>query len=325
MTQNKIIRGSEITPRLVEWLWYPYIPYGKVTIIQGDPGEGKSTFVLNLAAMLTRGMSLPFTDEKIEPMNVIYQNTEDDLEDTVMPRFLLAGGDPDRIFFIDEKEQALTFSDVDKIAEAIKRTGARLIVFDPLTSYIGEDISINLANEVRARFNCLIEIAKETKCAIVIVCHMNKMSGTKAIYRTLGSIDIVGSARSCLVIGTSKDDSQVKVMAVQKSNLAEKGPAILFSAGDEMLQWIDTAEISADELVGTFSSPAGNHTNSKVEKAKDTLIDLLKDGAISQAEIMAKMKELGISQRTAEIAKARLGIKSVKDGNRWKWHLESVL
>lgn len=322
MTKNKIIRGSEITPREVEWLWYPYIPYGKITIIQGDPGEGKSTFVINLAAMLTKGKSLPFSDETIEPMNVIYQNTEDDLEDTVIPRFLYAGGDPDRIFFIDEKEEALTFADVDKIADAIRKTEAKLIVFDPLTSYIGEDISINLANEVRARFNYLIDIAKETKCAIVIVSHMNKMSGTKALYRTLGSIDIVGSARSCLVIGTSKEDPQVKVMAVQKSNLAEKGAAILFSVGEEMLHWIDTAEVTADELVGAFSASTGRKTNTKVEQAKETLELLLRDEAMPQKDVMAKMKELGISQRTAEIAKAELGIKSIKDGTSWKWYLD---
>lgn len=322
MTQNKIIRGSEITPQQVEWLWYPYIPYGKITIIQGDPGEGKSTFVLNLAAMLTKGKSLPFSDETIEPMNIIYQNTEDDLEDTVIPRFLYAGGDPDRIFFIDEKEEALTFADVDKIADAIRKTEAKLIVFDPLTSYIGEDISINLANEVRARFNYLIDIAKETKCAIVIVSHMNKMSGTKALYRTLGSIDIVGSARSCLVIGTSKEDPQVKVMAVQKSNLAEKGAAILFSVGEEMLHWIDTAEVTADELVGAFSASAGRKTNTKVEQAKETLELLLRDEAMPQKDVMARMKELGTSQRTAEIAKAELGIKSIKDGTSWKWYLD---
>lgn len=92
----KIINGAEIVPKEVSCLWYPYIPFGKVTIVQGDPGEGKSTFVLNLAAILTKGEQLPFTDECIEPMNVIYQNTEDDADGTVIPRFLKAGGDVNR-------------------------------------------------------------------------------------------------------------------------------------------------------------------------------------------------------------------------------------
>ena len=235
MTQNyenlKIISGSEVEPKEVDWLWYPYIPYGKVTIVQGDPGEGKSTFVLNLAAMLTTGTQLPYSEEENEPMNVIYQNTEDDAEDTVIPRFINAGGDVNRIFFIDERSQALSFSD-ERIGETIRRTGAKLIIFDPLTSYIGADISINLANEVRSRMNYLIEVAKATGCAIIIVGHMNKMSGAKAMYRSLGSIDVVGSARSCLLIGTSPDDPSKRIMAVQKSNLAEKGKAIEFCFED---------------------------------------------------------------------------------------------
>lgn len=319
--ETELIKGSEIIPRDVEWLWYPYIPYGKITIIQGDPGEGKSTFALNLAAMLTKGTSPPFSDGEIEPMNVIYQNTEDDAEDTVIPRFINAGGDTDRIFFIDEKESALTFSDAERIESAIKECNAKLIIFDPLTSYIGSDVAINQANEVRSRFNYLIEVAKKTKCAIIIVSHMNKMSGTKAIYRTLGSIDIVGSARSCLVIGTSKDDPDIKIMAVQKSNLAEKGAAIQFEINDGKVDWLGTVDVTADDLLGAFSSSAGKKANSKTALAAEVLQEMLDSGAKSQREVMARMKELGISNRTAEIAKAELGIKSVKQGNHWTWEL----
>lgn len=199
-TPLEIIRGSSIEPKEVEWLWYPYIPFGKVTIIQGDPGEGKSTCILALAALLTRGEELPFTGQRYEPMDVIYQNTEDDADDTVIPRFLKAGGDPEHLLFINEQKQALTFTD-ERIKEAIEETGARLLVFDPLASYIGENTSLNSANEVRGRFNRLIDAAKETGCAIVIIGHMNKMVGVKAMYRTLGSIDVVAAARSVLVIG----------------------------------------------------------------------------------------------------------------------------
>lgn len=163
MDQNyenlRIISGSEIEPKEVDWLWYPYIPYGKITIVQGDPGEGKSTFVLNLAAMLTTGTPLPYSTEEYEPMNVIYQNTEDDAEDTVVPRFINAGGDLNRIFFIDERSQALSFAD-DRIGETIRRTGAKLIIFDPLASYIGAEVSLNQANEVRSRMNCSLHSYK---------------------------------------------------------------------------------------------------------------------------------------------------------------------
>lgn len=161
----ELIKASEIEPKEIEWLWYPFIPYGKVTLLQGDPGDGKSTFMLTIAALLTRGEPLPFTDtgKPHEPISVIYQTTEDDADDTIVPRFIKANGDRERLLFISEKESPLTFDD-GRILSAIRETGARVLILDPLSSYIG-DCQINAANEVRPRFNCLIRIAKETGCA----------------------------------------------------------------------------------------------------------------------------------------------------------------
>lgn len=316
----EIIKGSEVEPKEIEWLWYPYIPVGKVTIINGDPGDGKSTFVLNLLARITRGGYLPFSDVELPPMNVIYQNTEDDLEDTVIPRFIRAGGDVDRIFFISEKEKALSFSD-ERIVQAIKETDAKVLIFDPLTSYIGADVSMNVANEVRSRFNHLIDAAKKTGCAIVIVGHMNKMQGTKALYRQMGSIDIVGSARSVLLIAPSLDDENNRVMAVEKCNLSERGKSIEFSVEDGRVEWLRHVDITADELVNSLSSSGSNRTETKQEQAKDILIDLLSEGGKPQQEVMKVMRQYDISKRTAENAKAELGIMSIKVGSAWLWRL----
>ena len=141
----KLIQASDIEVREVEWLWYPFIPAGKVTIIQGDPGDGKSTFMLDLAARMSTGRSFPFEEEiEREPQKVIYQTTEDDADDTVVPRFLRAGGDPNNLLFIDEREKRITFAD-DRIAEAIKKTDAKMLILDPLSAYIGE-CSLNQAN-----------------------------------------------------------------------------------------------------------------------------------------------------------------------------------
>ena len=164
----ELIKASDVEIKEVEWLWYPYIPYGKVTVLQGDSGDGKSTFVLNLAAMLSRGEPMPFTDGSgQEPVNIIYQSSEDDADDTIVPRFVKAGGDPNRLIFISEKEKYLSFSD-ERLLEAVRKTNAKLIVLDPLSAYIGEETRINTANEIRRQFRPLIELAKEQRCAMLV-------------------------------------------------------------------------------------------------------------------------------------------------------------
>lgn len=310
--------AADVEPKEVAWLWYPYIPFGKVTLIQGDPGDGKSTFALNLAAILTRGDTLPFTGVSHEPIRVIYLNAEDDADDTVVPRFIKANGVRSHLIFISEKKQRLDFSD-DRIREAIVSTGARVCILDPLASYLGADVSMNLANEVRPRFESLIEVAKETGCAIIVIAHMNKMEGLNAKYRNSGSIDIVASVRSALVIGQSGDEPSHRVLAHSKSNLAPTGDSILFSVSDGVVEFIDTIDITADQLVGAYGANKAKET--KQAAARRELQDMLSEGQLPQKEIMARMSELGISQRTCELAKATLPIESVRVGDHFEWVL----
>ena len=151
----EVVKASEIEPKEVKWLWYPYIPVGKVTLLQGDPGDGKSKLMLSIAAE-----PLPFTEtEENEPMTIIYQTTEDDADDTVVPRFNSAGGNGENLIFIKEDEKSLSFGD-NRIREAIEMYHAKLLILDPMSSYIGENCSMNNANETRAEFNHLIAVAK---------------------------------------------------------------------------------------------------------------------------------------------------------------------
>ena len=169
------IRASDVEQKEVTWLWYQYIPFGKVTIVQGNLWDGKSTLKLTIAAKLTNGEILPFTEpaDLPEPMTVIYQTMEDDADDTVVPNFMTVGGNRDRLIFIKEDESLLTFADA-RIGTVIRETGAKLLILDPLSSYIGK-CSLNAANDVRPQFNHLIRAAKSTGWAIVVVDHMNKM------------------------------------------------------------------------------------------------------------------------------------------------------
>ena len=136
----EVIKASEIEPKEVKWLWYPYIPFGKVTLLQGDPGDGKSKLMLSIAALLSKGEPLPFTEtEETEPMTIIYQTTEDDADDTVVPRFNSAGGNGENLIFIKEDEKSLSFGD-NRIAEAIEKYHAKLLILDPMSSYNGGNI-----------------------------------------------------------------------------------------------------------------------------------------------------------------------------------------
>ena len=197
MTEQKIklkmIRMSEVQSQEIEWLWYPFIPYGKLTIIQGDPGDGKTTMVLNLAAKLSKGEALDENMKVTEPVNVIYQTAEDGLADTVKPRLELAGADCERIIVIDESDKSLSMVD-ERLEQAIVRTGARLLILDPIQAYLGGGMDMNRANEARDMTKKLGALAEKTKCAIILIGHMNKASGNKAAYRGMGSIDFFAVA-----------------------------------------------------------------------------------------------------------------------------------
>ena len=147
-TPLKLISMSEINAEEVQWLWYPYIPLGKLTILQGDPGEGKTSFILAVIAALTRGEPLPECERAAEPMNVIYQTAEDGLADTIKPRLESAGADCTRVLVIDEGKRELTLCDA-RLEEAIRRTGAKLIVLDPLQAHLVCTVHVHIASEVR--------------------------------------------------------------------------------------------------------------------------------------------------------------------------------
>ena len=228
----KLISMDEIRTEEVKWLWYPYIPLGKLTIVQGDPGEGKTTFVLAVIAALTTGEPLPECGSAAAAMNVIYQTAEDGLADTIKPRLESAGADCSRVLVIDESRRELTLCD-ERLEQAIRETGARLIVLDPLQAYLGSDVDMHRANEVRPVLKRISAIAERTQCAVILVGHMNKAQGLKSGYRGLGSIDFRASARSVLLVGRLKSSDTLRVVAQDKNSLAPEGPSIAFELHPE--------------------------------------------------------------------------------------------
>ena len=311
----EIIRMSEVDTQTVEWLWEPYIPFGKVTIVQGNPGEGKTTFALRLAAACTNRKPFPHMAAH-EPFNVIYQTAEDGLGDTIKPRLMEAEADLDRVLVIDESKQGLSLSD-ERIERAIRQTGARLIILDPIQAYVGEKTDMNKANEIRPMFRRLAEIAERTGCAVILIGHLNKAAGGQSAYRGLGSIDFRAAARSVLLIGRLKREPNVRVIVHDKSSLAPEGKPIAFCLDPETgFSWIGEYDITADELL----SGAGGNNATKTEQAEKLILDLLADGKeLASEDIEKAAADAGISARTVRAAKKNLDgrITSKRIGAAW--------
>lgn len=315
----KLIKMDGVQTEKVSWLWYPYIPYGKITLIQGDPGDGKTTFILAVAALLTNGQAMPEMDEeKKEPETVIYQTAEDGLSDTIKPRLEGAGADCTRVIVIDEDEQPLTLSD-ERLEQAIIRTQAKLLILDPLQAYLGGSVDMHRANEIRPLFKALAGVAERTGCAIVIIGHMNKMNGTKGLYRGLGSIDIAAAVRSILLVGRDKVNENVRVMAHLKSSLAPEGCPIAFELDKETgFRWVGEYDISVDDILGGIRQ---EREPTKKMKAISLITEMLRDGDVPCKEVYARLKEHDISKRTAETAKEEARVYSYKNGAAWYWTL----
>ena len=315
----QMIKMSEIQSQEVSWLWYPFIPYGKLTIIQGDPGDGKITFVLNIAAKLSRGEGLDSEMKLSEPVNVIYQSAEDGLADTVKPRLELAGADCERILVIDEKEKSLSMVD-ERLERAIVQTKARMLILDPIQAYLGGGMDMNRANEARDMTKKLGALAEKYQCAIVLIGHMNKAAGNKAVYRGMGSIDFFAVARSVLLVGRVEGEPNIRAVVQIKNNLAAFGHPKAFALSEDSFQWLGDYEITADEVLGGIAPKAN-----KMEQAKHMLRELaLTSNAVLSKEIFDMADEQGISKRTLENAKKELGIRAKKINNSWYWELDKV-
>ena len=299
----KIIRMSDVELTSVDWLWKPYLPFGKLSVLQGNPGEGKTYFAMHLAAACTNGKLLP-NMERMEPFNVIYQTAEDGLGDTVKPRLIEAGADLDRVLVIDDSDVQLTLSD-ERIEKAIIENNARLVIIDPIQAYLGADVDMNRANEVRPIFMRLGQVAQRTGCAILLIGHLNKAAGMQSLQRGLGSIDIAAAVRSVMFIGKLKHDPSMRILTHEKSSLAPPGASLAFSLGDEGgFRWVGEYDITADEMLSGIEP----QRETKTQQAKDLICTLLAGGKQVLSEDIDKAAlERGIPGRTVRDAKRELG------------------
>lgn len=325
---------STVQPQRVEWLWPGRIPLGKLTILDGDPGLGKSVLTLDLAARVSRGMGMPDGEpgEDREPRGVVVLTAEDGLEDTVVPRLEAAGADLSRILGLptvkdnlgDEERLPSLPTDADYIRDAAKRMMAALVIVDPLTAYLGTEINSHKDTDCRRALWPLAKLAEETGAAVLVVRHLNKAAGGNPLYRGGGSIGIIGAARSGLLVARDPDNPDGRVLASTKCNLAKLPPSLSFaldaaSNGALRIGWTGPSAHTADSLL---AAPRDDEERDAVQEAVDVLRSIL-IGRRKVADVKREARGAGVSERSLLRAKAVLGVKSERIGfgpeGEWYW------
>lgn len=313
MTEKEILNfETDITEKPVKWLWYPYIPLGKITIMQGNSGIGKTMLALNIAAALSNGEQLPGDNEQREPISIIYNTAEDGLGDTIKPRLRSAGADLTRINTINERVNTVTMTD-ERIENSVCELGAKLLILDPIQAYLGAKTDMNKANEVRPIFAQLGRVAEDNECAIVLIGHKGKNQMYGELQSMFGSTDQVAAARSVLTVTKHPNDKTLSLINHTKSSLSASGKSLTFSIDENgKIVWGDFVDSGENDDAESVT---------KTEMAKRLLLNALANGALPQKDIAALADEQGIAKRTLDRAKAELKIKSYSTDKKWFWQL----
>lgn len=327
----QIVRLSDVTPEDIEWLWAGRIPFGKVTLLDGDPGTGKSTLCVDLAARLSTGRPMPDGTGGGQPADVLILSGEDGLADTVLPRLVAAGADTARVHAFEgmpvtgEDGQVVTFrpavlpGDVSHIEAVIEEHGVRLVIVDVLLAFLSERVNSHRDQDVRGALVHVKAMAERTGAAVVALRHLNKAVGGSAMYRGGGSIGINGAARSVLVVGSDPGDptGRRKVLASTKSNLGAPPDAWAYRLTSDgplsvaRVEWLGPTALRADDLV---APPPSHEEHSAATEASSFVIDYLQDGPRKATELLAAAKDAGHSERTVQRARRELGIVPRREG-----------
>ena len=339
---------NDVQASPIDWLWYPYIPFGKVVILRGDPGQGKSTFIRQLCAILTRAGKLPDGTYVNWPINIIYMCSEDGLSDTIKPCFDRAGADCNRIFYFEDDDDPLTLDDTESIEVEIIKHDVRLMVIDPLQHYIGSGTSMNSATSMRRALNKLGKIAEKYSCAMLIVCHNSKGAKKGSFMGILGSVDIPAFVRSVLSIEKGEYDPDLRYIKHEKSNVGVKGAPITFRIGEAGFEWVDSCDakdidpngaidveccVMEDVDHGVVKDLAlsvhkdmvvldrKSEKLTKRQQVAEELYELLSKADIPSEVVFDIFAQKGISKRTVNTAKKEINATSIKIDDIWYMHL----
>lgn len=308
---------STVDARETDWLFKPLLPYGYLAMLQGDPGVGKSTIGLGIAAAISAGTSLFGMDDEVEAQRVLVVSLEDSIAEVIVPRLIAAGANLSNIQAYKGDQIAL---DVEKLEEQTVSSGSRFVLLDPVIALVGAGRDINKANETREFMARLAAVADRTRACILLVHHMNKASGARALYRSVGSIDFVAAVRSVMMAGHDPDDRDKCAVAHIKCNLGAMRKPIGYEIGEFGLAWTGESDLTAERM---SELPEKRSANVRRDDAQEFLVEVLKGGAMHSDDVLELGKEMGYSRSTMFRAKADLGkrIKAEKMGTQWQWRL----
>jgi hypothetical protein len=326
---------SEVEQEQVEWLWQGRIPLGKLCILDGDPGLGKSTITLDLAARVSTGREMPDSTPGVTG-GVVVLTVEDGLADTVQPRLLVHGADLTRILALptvgegDGQRLVTLPDDLPALRAAIRRVEARLVVIDPLMAYLGGKVDSHRDQDVRRVLATMAGLAQETGAAMVIVRHLNKNTVGNPLYRGGGSIGIIAAARAGLLVARHPRIQNQRVLALTKSNLAREAPSLEFILDDiggvPRVRWLGRSELTAADLLRQDSANSDGHRTR--EREKEFLEEMLAgDKRMPAQQVRREAEDAGLSWRSIQRAAVDLGIVRRKVGRpgqehqQWTWEL----
>ena len=325
-----LVRVSDVPMEAINWLWPGRIAKGKISLIAGHPGLGKSQVTISIAATVSRGGLWPVDDVPAEAGNVVFLSTEDDVADTLKPRLIASGADTERIEVIQSvrdhnRPRMFSFTaDLDKL----QQLKADLLIIDPITAYLGDVDSHNNA-DIRSVLAPLAELASRQKMAVLCVSHLNKSQNVEAVCRVSGSMAFVAAARAAYVVSPDKEDKSRRLLLPLKNNIGRDNSGLAFRIEPWILETgfeTSVIEWEADPVASSLDdhfTQASSEKRTSLDDAKDFLEAVLANGPMPFKELEQEAQEQGHALTTIRRAKSELGIKPEKQGQKgpWIWQL----
>jgi RecA-family ATPase len=319
---------ADVEPEEISWLWNNRIPIGKITMLDGDPGLGKSWCAYAIAASVTTGKPLPGDNRENKPSNVLILTGEDDPADTIRPRMDSIGANPKLVQMLpavigdDGKERHVSLvKDLGALEIALVEKDHSLVIIDPLNAYLGGGVDTYNDADIRTVLAPISKLASKHKVAILCIRHLTKTKGGSALYRGQGSIAYIAAARMALLVAKHPDNPNIRVIAGVKTNITGKSKSMSFEIDDQgMFYWRGEVDIDADTLLQATSE---NQKDSTLQDAEQFLFDLLWDTPMSAKEVFSQGEDAGFSRRTLERAKKSMKVLSKRNGKSWAWQLSN--